>query len=235
MDGKTLTFERAGLRGSNFFMQDKETGSHWQQLTGESFEGPLKGKRLAMVDFVFTTWEEWRRLHPDTLVIVPEPAYKDNYAVMAHRIGALPLGSRQTPDRELLRKDDRLPAYEPIMGVEIGGAHKAYVLSALSKHPVLNDEVGRAPVLVVYSAANDTTTIFSRRLHGRTLEFHALTDVTREMLADKQTGSKWTTYGECTAGKLKGQKLDAILPLPSLWFSWAEFYPDTQVYSGAVN
>ena len=185
-------------------MQDKETGSHWQQLTGECFEGPLKGKRLAMVDFLFTTWKEWRRLHPDTLVIVPEPAYKDNYAVMAGRIATMPLGSRQAPDRELLRQDDRLPAYEPIMGVEVGGAHKAYALLALSKHTLLNDEVGRKPVLVLYSAANDTTTVFSRRLHGRTLEFHAVTDAAEETLVDNQTGSKWTAYGECTAGKLKG-------------------------------
>ena len=213
-------------------MQDQETGSHWQQLTGECFEGPLKGKRLAMVDFLFTTWKEWRRLHPDTLVIVPEPAYKDNYAVMAGRIATMPLGSRQAPDRELLRQDDRLPAYEPIMGVEVGGAHKAYALSALSKHTVLNDEVGRTPVLVVYSAANDTTTVFARRLHGRTLQFRAVKGAAEDTLVDDQTGSKWTAYGECTAGTLKGQKLDTIVPLPSLWFSWAEFYPDTQVYSG---
>ena len=37
-------------------MADSETGSHWQQIGGECFEGPLKGKRLTMVPFLFTTW-----------------------------------------------------------------------------------------------------------------------------------------------------------------------------------
>src|ERR1700737_3351143 len=44
VDGKKLTFERAGNRGNNFFMLDTETGSHWQQIGGDCYEGPLKGQ-----------------------------------------------------------------------------------------------------------------------------------------------------------------------------------------------
>ncbi len=53
-----------------------------------------------------------------------------------------------------------------------------------------------------------------------------------DVLIDNQSNSNWTPYGDCTAGKLKGQKLDTVVPLPSFWFAWAEFYPDTQIYSG---
>ena len=52
---------------------------------------------------------------------------------------------------------------------------------------------------------------------------------------DRETGSKWTPYGECIAGKLKGEKLDPITPLPSFWFSWAEFFPETEVFAAAAN
>ena len=41
-------------------MLDRETGSRWQQATGECFEGPLQGKRLTLVPFLLTTRGEWR-------------------------------------------------------------------------------------------------------------------------------------------------------------------------------
>jgi hypothetical protein len=50
-------------------------------------------------------------------------------------------------------------------------------------------------------------------------------------MTDDETGSTWTTYGECTAGKLKGQKLTPLVPEPGLWFAWAEFHPDTDVFT----
>ncbi len=235
MDGKTLTFDRAGLKGSNFFMRDRETGSDWQQITGECFEGPLKGKRLARVPFLVTTWGEWRAQHPQTLALVPEPAYKDNYQIMAHRIANLPYGSSRSPERGLIREDSRLPTYEQIVGVEVRDAQKAYPLALVRKQTVLNDKVGSTPVVLVYSAASDTTTAFSRVLRGRTLMFHAAKPGALDLLVDNETGSKWTAYGECTAGKLKGQKLNPIIPLPSFWFSWAEFFPKTEVYSAATH
>lgn len=234
VDGRKLTFERAGNRGNNFFMLDTETGSHWQQIGGDCFEGPLKGKRLTMVPFLYTTWGEWLEQHPDTLVLVPETAYKAGYEFMEkNRVSVVPYGSNKKPDRELIREQDtRLPNYEQVIGIEIGEVHKAYPVAALRQASVLNDKVGQAPILLVYAAASDTTTGFSRVLGGRTLTFRALGSGT---ILDDETGSKWSAYGECLDGKLKGQKLDRIIPQPGSWFAWAEFHPDTQVYAAAAR
>jgi hypothetical protein len=54
-------------------------------------------------------------------------------------------------------------------------------------------------------------------------------------MLDGETGSKWSAYGECVDGKLKGQKLDRIIPQPGSWFAWAEFHPDTQVYAAGAH
>ena len=230
VDGKKLTFERAGNRGNNFFMRDTETGSHWQQIGGDCFEGPLKGKRLTMVPFLYTTWGEWREQHPDTQVLVPEAAYKAGYEFMAkNRVLVVPYGSNKKPDRELIGEQDaRLPNYEQVIGIEIGDAHKAYPVSSLRQEPVVNDKVGSSPILLMYSAASDTTTGFSRVLGSRTLTFRAGGSGT---IRDNETGSKWSIYGECVEGNLKGQKLERIIPEPGSWFAWAEFHPDTQVYA----
>jgi len=45
--------------GMNFTFADRETGTRWQQETGEAFEGPLKGSRLEIYPFLITTWKEW--------------------------------------------------------------------------------------------------------------------------------------------------------------------------------
>jgi hypothetical protein len=79
IDDKTLRVDLKGLQGLNFVMRDRQTGSLWQQATGIAFEGPMKGKRLTMVDFLLTTWGEWRTQHPDTLALTPDPHYQDRY------------------------------------------------------------------------------------------------------------------------------------------------------------
>jgi len=253
VDGRKLTFERAGNRGNNFYMSDSETGSHWQQIGGDCFEGPMKGKRLTMVPFLLTTWGEWRDEHPQTLVLLPEEKYQEQYAAMAKRIATIAYGSNKKPDRELTRDaDTRLPNYEQVIGIEADGAHKAYPVTALRKEPVVNDKVGTMPVLLMSSSGSDTATAFSRLVGGRTLTFRvpskeagrsfrivmeakAVGPEKLIWIVDNETHSDWNMYGKCIGGKLKGQKLDRIIPQPGLWFAWAEFNPDTEVYSGAAH
>lgn len=237
VDAKKLTFQRAGNRGNNFYMVDAETGSHWQQIGGECFEGSLKGKRLTLVPFLYTTWGEWRSQHSDTLVLLPEPAYEAGYEFMdRNRISVVPYGSAKKPDRELIRQEDkRLPNYEQVIGIEVREKHKAYPVAALRKQTVLNDTIAGESVLLIYGAASDTTTAFSRVVAGRTLTFQTFQSVDAGTLADKETDSKWTVYGECTSGKFKGQKLNRIVPQPGSWFAWAEFFPDTEVYAGGAR
>lgn len=124
VDGRKFTFEWAGNRGNNFFMRDTETDSHWQQIGGDCFEGPMKGKRLTMIPFLYTTWAEWRTQHPETVVLIPEPNYKDAYDFMNNRISGIAYGSNKKPGRELIREqDDRLPNYEQVIGIEIHESH----------------------------------------------------------------------------------------------------------------
>lgn len=244
MDGKKLDFDGSGcgsggglaLRGSNFTMRDRETCSRWQQATGEAFEGPLKGKRLPVVPFRLTTWGEWLSQHPETLALVPEPRYEAQYDLMGQMIVNLRratqvgvLGSESDRSRAPLRNDPRLPPTEQIFGLEIGGNHKAYPLALLRNGGVVNDQMGATPVLLVHAEAGDTTSAFTRQLGGRTLTFRRAKSGGANMV-DAETGSTWTPYGECIGGRLKGEQLEELTALPSFWFSWAQFFPDTEVY-----
>jgi hypothetical protein len=60
---------------ANEVHKDVETGSRWQQSTGEAISGPLKGSKLELYPFVLTTWKEWRTRDPGTQLMKPMPGY----------------------------------------------------------------------------------------------------------------------------------------------------------------
>ena len=69
LNGRRLHFEYDSMTNANEVHRDVETGSRWQQSTGEAIDGPLKGRTLELYDFVLTTWKEWRTRYPNTQVL----------------------------------------------------------------------------------------------------------------------------------------------------------------------
>lgn len=244
-----MTFFHTNMRGMNFTFVDRETGTRWQQETGEAFEGPHKGKRLEIQPFLITTWKAWRERHPATLAMAPVPGLEELYANMWREIlGRTPDRPGPPSDRTFRPVDPRLPAYEPIVGLEAGGARRAYPRALLVKEQVVDDRLGGEPVLLVHIASSDTVTVFSRNLGGRTLTFEMrarsgptplsrassrLAEASREDgdLVDVETGSHWDLYGTCHDGELRGSQLKALTGMPQFWWGWAAF-GDTDVYAG---
>jgi hypothetical protein len=132
-----------------------------------------------------------------------------------------------------MRGDPRLPDREEVLGIELRQRRKAYPISALRERSVVNDHVGNTPVLLVHTAESDMVTGFLRAHGGRALTFDRPKPGSPNLI-DRETGSMWTSYGECISGALKGTKLEPITPTPSFWFGWAQFFPDTEVFSGSA-
>jgi len=75
--GQPLVLDNAGVMAGNEVFKDRETGSRWQQSSLEAISGPLQGAHLQLYPFLLTSWQEWRRLHPETLVLKPLPGYAE--------------------------------------------------------------------------------------------------------------------------------------------------------------
>jgi len=226
--GKELHFENAGVIGGNEVFRDRETGSRWQQSSLEAISGPLKGEHVKLYPFLLTNWGEWRKLHPDTLVLKPLPGYAEripdyNKAVLDG------LSQRGSAPDGVLRTDKRLPPKTMILGLDAGGAHTAFPLNALRQARVINATVGSETVLVVHQPGSDTTTAFSARLNGKALKFTAANSGATE-LTDVDTRSRWDPYGHCISGSLAGSQLQSLILEPEYWFAWSEFHPDTTIY-----
>jgi len=230
--GRELYMDNAGVIGGNEVFQDRETGSRWQQSSLQAISGPLKGERLELYPFLLTDWNEWRRLHPDTLVLKPLPGYADRIPEKNEMIRRGLSGGGSAPPG-VLRLDDRLKPRTMILGLDVGESSEAFPLSVLRETRVIHDHLGGQPILIVHQPSSDTTTAFIARAKGKTLQFRAANADATE-LTDKETGSRWDAYGKCLSGPLKGSQLESLILEPEYWFAWSEFHPETKIYASVA-
>jgi len=232
-EGKPLTFGVSGmLWKDSLIMYDRQTRSLWSHVTGRAVKGPLQGTVLAVYPTSMqTTWAQWRRLHPETLVLSKRgpggglegmtDVYED-YFQSETRLGIF--GTKNP--------DGSLPGKEYVLGVSAGTARSAYPFRHLSVQPLVNDQVGTEPVVVVFAKESATATAFSRRLEGKTLEFRQLRLEGEDLLmTDAQTGSTWRALaGVAVAGRLKGQRLSQVPGTMAFWFAWKQIHRQTAIW-----
>ena len=225
--------DNAGVVGGNEVFSDRETGSRWQQSSLEAISGPLKGERLELYPFLLTSWEEWLRLHPDTLVLKPLPGYAERIpAKNAQLRVGYPL-SKPAPD-DVVHRDDRLKPYTKIIGLTVADASRAFPLDKLEGARVINEELGGQPILVVHQPKSETSTAFVARANGKRLTFREANANATE-LVDRETDSRWDAYGKSTSGALKGTQLEMLILEPEYWFAWSEFHPKTTIFELPVS
>jgi hypothetical protein len=123
---------------------------------------------------------------------------------------------------------------EPVMVVEQGSEAKAYPLSILIWHEIVNDVVGGRPLAVTYCPLCNTALVFDRRVNGRLLDFGTTGRLRHSDLVmyDRQTESWWQQVtGEAIVGELTGAKLEFVAQTTLAWRTARDMYPDLQVLS----
>jgi len=116
--GRTLELEPSGaLLSASLVMRDRQTDSWWSLMSSEAIGGPLRGTHLPELPVgEKTTWGDWRRRHPDTLVL----SVGGREHVEANPYGRYFSSESTFRDTELA--DHRLPAKEPIFAFRLDGA-----------------------------------------------------------------------------------------------------------------
>jgi hypothetical protein len=232
VQGRTLHFQYDRMVAGNEVQKDAETGSSWQQATGEAIDGPLKGTRLKLYPVVRTTWAAWRKQYPHTVVLKPLPGYIDRMPAAAKRIKDVTRVPPEGAPRGAYALDGRLPPRETVAGLEIGDDSMAFPFSQLRIARVVNERVGGLPVVIVHQPSSDTTTAFDARVKGKVLKFQpANADATA--IIDLETRSTWNAYGLALEGPMKGTQLTQVVPISQFWFAWSQFRPGTRVFTAA--
>lgn len=126
----------------------------------------------------------------------------------------------------------RLDPKEPVIGLTVEGDARAYPLSVLMWHEIVNDTVGGLPVAVTYCPLCNAALVFVRRAGGRDLDFGTTGKLRHSDLVmyDRQTESWWQQFtGEAIVGAMTGETLKLV---PSRLESFERFrarHPDGQV------
>ena len=226
MNGRKLTFHLAGINNQNFIMRDGETGSWWQQVSGEAIQGSLKGQKLENVWLDELSFGIWKRENPNGRVLRPDEkilqAQKYESADWESEVAKMPV-----------RIGDKLDAtLEPrtlVVGVIVSNKAKAYPFSAIEKQSPILDMVGGREIVLLLGEDKKSVRAFERKIDERTLEFFAKTDSSE--IVDAETGSVWDFSGKAFKGELMGKQLEKVQVLKDYWFDWKSYNPETQLYT----
>ncbi len=151
INGASTTLGVSGMLWRDaLIMYDRATDSLWSQVNGTAVAGPAKGKRLQELPSELTTWREWKRRNPDTLVLVkpalPGSLY-DDYFSDPGRIGV----------RGSTNDDPRLPGKELVIGIERNGRFAAVPLSLVEKRKRMEVQALGIPLVITPSGAFERT------------------------------------------------------------------------------
>jgi len=201
-------------------LYDAETKSLWSQLLAECLEGELAAHRFGQMPFALVRWSDWRRAHPETAVLDP-----------ASEGGAAPAGTVEPyAGAAETRSDGRLADADAVFGVLVGRAARAYPYSVLRDVVVVEDRVGKQPIVLFFDGASGAVTAFSRNLGG--LEVHFDAPGADGVIRDVGTQSRWDPVkGTATEGKMAGVSLPPFVVTPAAWRAWRDALPATEIYA----
>lgn len=222
INDKETEFGTSGkLYNSNLVMYDRNTDSMWSQALGKAIVGDLTGYELQKIPFDLAKWSDWKKLHPDTLVLSTDTGFSRPY-------DSDPYGDYYTDSRIIFpvkNADDRMHPKEIILGFDSENSLKAYKMSDIESQKIVNDVINEKNLLLVLVSPSNIRA-FDRQVDDRVLEF----TLDGQNMMDLQTGSKWDFDGVAISGQLMGQHLNRIAFNPGFWFEWVAFHPTTEVY-----
>lgn len=224
VNGKNESFRLVGMDHFNAMFEDADTHSWWQQATGMSIAGKLKGTKLTELPSRQETLADWLDQYPNSLIMQPDPSYKEKYNELA--------GYDDGTIRGSLEKRDSLSWKNKswVIGVRSGSEEKVYDWNQLLADKIIQDSIGirKDPVILFVEKDQAAFHVWNRIVDGRKLSF-ALNQMPDE-LTDINTHSTWNKNGLCTDGPLKGEHLAAVQSYQEFWHSWKYFHPSAQVY-----
>ncbi len=127
-----------------------------------------------------------------------------------------------------------ISADDRIVGITIHGESRAYPISILNWHEIVNDEINGRHFAITYCPLCGTAVAFDANIDGKVTEFgvSGLLYNSDVLLYDRNTESLWSQISSsAVSGKLVGTKLKRIPISHTTWQDWHSKHPDTVVLS----
>jgi hypothetical protein len=132
-------------------------------------------------------------------------------------------------DARFLKANDR------VVGVALNGQARAYPISILTQHEIVNDKLGDTPIAVTYCPLCDSVIVFDRTTDIGVKEFgvSGLLYNSNVLMYDRsEKESLWSQMKmEGVSGPAKGIKLRTLPMELTTWNAWQAKHPETDVMS----
>ena len=184
-------------------------------------------------------------LHRDMVPVMDSPTASGPEPVDAKLSGIE--ATRKRWEKMQRRNDPKYGKYlvpsDRVIGVEVNGECRAYPISVMYVHEIINDTLGGMPIAVTYNWLCDSICVFERRLEDRTLTFGAsgLVYNSNMLMYDRHgddvsqsrqrpESSLWLQLdGRAISGPAAGTKLTRIPAERMTWAQWIELHAQTTV------
>lgn len=223
------------LYRNNLIAYDRRTDTNWSQMQMRAVNGELAGTTLETLSIVETTWETWKNMYPNSMILNTNTGYTRNYGGFAYGSSYL------TDNSDLLfpvkNIDRRLPTKTRVHAVilsEVTGEEvpvRVYNIEDMSDSVrVINESYEDTLLVAAGSARHNFTVSFHRELEdGTILEFEPVLGALPIIMKD-QEGNNWDLFGEAVSGPRTGLKLKSPQSYTGYWFSIADFFPLSCIY-----
>ncbi len=222
VDGKVHHFEFRGVYDGVSILGDRETGSIWHHITGESVYGPLAGKKLPTYNLLQMTVRDAIGVYPDLPIAIsdrPISGEEHPYFVWAAKIPILGQLWRNT----MAREDTRRPTMDLGMGVWSDGVQRYYPMESIgAADNIILDELDGRRIAVYYSpTAHAPDAIYidatAAEWDGRVLRFDNGFSLRDRTLYDANG---------------RARLIERPRQLFTRWYGYALTFPETEVYIG---
>ena len=125
-----------------------------------------------------------------------------------------------------------------VVGVALEREAKAYPITVLQRHEIVNDDVGGVPVLITWCPVCGTALVHDRRIDGRAYSFGNYRALYENAMTwyDHETLSLWSQpSGVALKGPLAGVRLDMLPARLATWGDWKREQPDTLVLAEGIG
>ncbi len=121
-----------------------------------------------------------------------------------------------------------------VLGLHRNGISKAYPISIMNWHEIVNDEIGGEAVVVTYCPLCGTGVAFAAHAGGKQLSFgvSGLLYNSDVLLYDRETESLWSQLlTRAVSGPMKDTRLKLISLQHTSWADWLTRHPQTLLLS----
>jgi Protein of unknown function (DUF3179) len=230
LDSKTLYFRLTGINNGNALMRDEQTGTIWQQSTGQAIFGPLKGRQLELVRSNELTAALWHNENPGGELLKPDVRYASQYDPKDWE-------SHIEKTRVVVdTKRSGVPPHELVLGISRNETAKAYPVQSVLAEKLVQDQIAGEPVLLVVGPDQTSIRVFQGTFGGRPTTFTYIRDANpyaaanEQVMTDVATGSVWNFQGCAVAGPEQGHCLREIDAHKDYWFDWLNHHPSSAIF-----